>query len=365
MNKLLTTLAILLIATASYAQTYTIERVIDGDTIVVTTSEGKSEEVDLIGIDAPESQPNDKAKRDAERTGKDLETITKMGQEAMEFVKGLITPGQYVRLRFDNQERDKYGRLLAYVFTEGYPLQNECVRFEGQMETGMLGTTLFYWEDCKPYNFINGTLIVAGYATPMTIPPNVKYAGLFKKLYKEAREEKRGLWKDLERIEGNNDVRHDITSEQKNTTIKLSLGQTLVEYSDDADNLVLSYSVDFGELGLGPHKILRVYGDGRVKVRIASPRKHAGNYSLQLSPDEMVSLLQSMVDKGFVEFEPGAVESEKRAAQLASGLHWSVMDASIIEIELHLDHVDKTIRWYALRHDAKDYPNLLQHHLAG
>jgi len=66
MNKLLTTLTILLIATASYAQTYTVERVIDGDTIVVMNHEGKKEKVCLIGIDAPESQPNDKAKRDAE-----------------------------------------------------------------------------------------------------------------------------------------------------------------------------------------------------------------------------------------------------------------------------------------------------------
>jgi len=67
MKKLLTTISILLIATSSYAQTYTVERVIDGDTIVVTTPEGKSEEVHLIGIDAPESQPNAKAKSDAER----------------------------------------------------------------------------------------------------------------------------------------------------------------------------------------------------------------------------------------------------------------------------------------------------------
>jgi len=44
--------------------------------------------------------------------------------------------------------------------------------------------------------FINATIIKSGYASPMTIPPNVKHADLFKELYEEAREQKRGLWKE-------------------------------------------------------------------------------------------------------------------------------------------------------------------------
>ena len=54
MKKLLTTLAILLIATASYAQTYTVERVIDGNTLKLTNSE----EVRLIGVDIPKVKAN-------------------------------------------------------------------------------------------------------------------------------------------------------------------------------------------------------------------------------------------------------------------------------------------------------------------
>lgn len=42
---------------------------------------------------------------------------------------------------------------------------------------------------------LNGEIIRSGYASPMTIPPNVKHADLFQKLYQEARENKRGLWK--------------------------------------------------------------------------------------------------------------------------------------------------------------------------
>ncbi|MDI6606193.1 MAG: thermonuclease family protein, partial [Candidatus Omnitrophota bacterium] len=61
------------------------------------------------------------------------------------------------------QERDIYKRLLAYVYLED-------------------GT------------FVNAQILKQGYASLMTIPPNVKYAELFLKLYREARENRRGLW---------------------------------------------------------------------------------------------------------------------------------------------------------------------------
>jgi len=176
MKKLLTTLSILLIATSSYAQTYTVERVIDGDTLKLTNGE----RVRLIGIDTPESKPNDKAKRDSKRTGQDLETINKMGQKAMEFVKFWVKPSQEVRLEFDVQERDKYGRLLVYVYLK--PMEWEK-------------TPNWLYLGSKGGLFLNASIISAGYATPMTIPPNVKYADLFQELYEEAREEGRGLWK--------------------------------------------------------------------------------------------------------------------------------------------------------------------------
>jgi len=208
MKKLLTTLSILLIATAGYAQgevytetelkvqlpfgeadstesskTYTVERVIDGGTLKLTNGE----RVRLIGIDTPESKPNDKAKRDSKRTGQDLETITKMGQEATKFVKRWAWEGIQVRMEYDVDQKDKYGRTLAYVYLD--------------TRTGMWNApprdeVLHLIPIASTYHiFLNATIIKAGYATPMTIPPNVKYADLFKKLYEEAREQKRGLWK--------------------------------------------------------------------------------------------------------------------------------------------------------------------------
>jgi len=128
MKRFLFLIIALTISIPALAQTYTVERVIDGDTIVVTTPEGKSEEVQLIGIDAPESEPNDKARSDAERIGKSIEFINKMGKEATVMMNALAGPRRLVRLKFDVQERDKDGRLLAYVFSEWHP--DEVEKFD-------------------------------------------------------------------------------------------------------------------------------------------------------------------------------------------------------------------------------------------
>jgi len=173
--------------------TYTVERVIDGDTIVVTTPEGKSEKVHLIGIDTPESKPNDKAKRDAERTGQDLETINKMGYKATKYVEKIFILNMYgwnsasVKLEFDVQERDKYGRLLAYIYFPAMSLVLDNIK-------GKDGYHLVEFDGIR-YIFLNATIIKSGYAQPMTIPPNVKYAQLFATLYRQAWKEERGLWK--------------------------------------------------------------------------------------------------------------------------------------------------------------------------
>ena len=135
-----------------------VSRVIDGDTIKLSNGE----HVRLIGIDTPESRYNKKLERDVARSRKDINEILKMGKEASHFTRDLVE-GKVVRLEFDVQIRDRYGRLLAYVYLED-------------------GT------------FVNAKIIGEGYAQMMTIPPNVKYADYFLKLQKEAREKNKGLW---------------------------------------------------------------------------------------------------------------------------------------------------------------------------
>ena len=138
--------------------------VIDGDTFKCKNFlDGKEETIRLIGIDTPESSDNEKARRDSERTGQDLQTIIALGKKAEEFTRSYLPEGTVVELELDVQSKDKYGRTLAYV----------------------------YLPDKK---MLNALLIQEGYAQIMTIPPNVKYQDLFLKLQREAREQGKGLW---------------------------------------------------------------------------------------------------------------------------------------------------------------------------
>jgi len=113
-----------------------------------------------------------------------------MGQEATEFFKDLFrrSPSQKVIVELDVQGKDKYGRTLAYIYQDTGYVKGGPISLRQP-----LGWHYMY-VDKKYVHFINASIIKSGYATPMTIPPNVKYAELFKELYEEAREQKRGLW---------------------------------------------------------------------------------------------------------------------------------------------------------------------------
>ncbi len=115
-------------------------------------------------IDTPESRVNKKAKRDAKRSGQDIKTIIVMGKSATEYVESLVKSGDLIKIEFDVEQRDRYGRLLGYVYLSNGKMLNE-------------------------------EIVKAGYANVMTIPPNVKCQDRFLKAYQEAREGERGLWK--------------------------------------------------------------------------------------------------------------------------------------------------------------------------
>lgn len=123
-------------------------RVVDGDTFVVKYN-GKEEKVRLIGVDTPESVHPDETKN------------TEFGNKVSNYTKQMLE-GKQVELEFDVESRDKYGRLLAYVY------------LDGQM--------------------YNKMLLEKGYAKIATYPPNVKYVDDFTKIQIEARENKVGLW---------------------------------------------------------------------------------------------------------------------------------------------------------------------------
>jgi len=135
-----------------------VKRVIDGDTLQLVNGE----RVRLIGIDTPELHESDKLYRDSLRTKQDARIIQELGRRAYEFTKQLVE-GKRVILEFDVEKYDRYKRLLAYVYL-------------------------------KDGTFVNAEIVKQGYASLMTIPPNVKYSDLFLRLYQEARQNLRGLW---------------------------------------------------------------------------------------------------------------------------------------------------------------------------
>jgi micrococcal nuclease len=135
-----------------------VKRAVDGDTLLLENGE----RVRLIGIDTPEMHESNKLYRDSRKSGEDITTIQKLGKRSYEFTKGLVE-GKRVSLEFDAERKDKYGRLLAYVYL-------------------------------KDGTFVNAEIVKQGYASLMTIPPNIKYEDSFLKLYQEARENRRGLW---------------------------------------------------------------------------------------------------------------------------------------------------------------------------
>jgi micrococcal nuclease len=155
-----------------------VKRVVDGDTFILSNGE----KIRLTGIDTPESHDNPKAIRDSQRSGKDILTITQQGKEAAQFVRKLAE-GKKIRIEYDVQKRDRYGRLLVYAYDIDTLQENPQIH----LPKGIIVSA-------NHEIFLNGSIIGSGYAIPMTIPPNIKHAELFKKLYSEARSQRRGLW---------------------------------------------------------------------------------------------------------------------------------------------------------------------------
>jgi micrococcal nuclease len=115
----------------------------DGDTLWLSGI-GK---VRLIGIDTPEVYGS----------------VECFGRRASTFVERTAPLGATVRYRLGVDERDRYGRALAYVWLA-----------DGR--------------------FLNRLLVARGYAQPLTVPPNVEYEDVFVRASHGAREAGRGLW---------------------------------------------------------------------------------------------------------------------------------------------------------------------------
>ena len=131
---------------------YKVSKITDGDTFYVMTKNSEKFKIRLIGIDAPESY----------NVGKKFRKEY-FGKEAKVFATNLLK-NKKVKLTFDVQKTDRYGRILAYAY----------------LENGV---------------FLNQYLVENGFAVVATFPPNIKFVEVFTKAEKLARKKEVGLWK--------------------------------------------------------------------------------------------------------------------------------------------------------------------------
>jgi len=159
------------------------------------------------------------------------------------------------------------------------------------------------------------------------------------------------------------------------------LAQVSFQYAQEPNTPVVVLSRTSGEMGEpDPIPLLRIYGDGSVRVHFPNYLKRAGDYELQLSQTEMETLLASLIEQqGLMAFDPLATTRQKEeiaqqtitAAQQArtrSSVS-KLMDGDTTVIEIHLDSYTasdgitttdliKKISWHGLQWDAQQYPGV-------
>ena len=118
-------------------------RVISADTLTILYR-GKWEEIKLIGLEAPQTALNDRAYEEALKSASTPAEVIRRGLKASEFVKGLLQYGSQVWIEFDMQKRDRYSRLLGYVYLADGRLLNEVILRQGLAELFLLPPNLRY-----------------------------------------------------------------------------------------------------------------------------------------------------------------------------------------------------------------------------
>jgi micrococcal nuclease len=146
----------------SITEAQEVEFVYDGDSFradmgVLTQS------VRMVGIECPEGTASAKARREARRLGLSMKQYLAIGDNASKFTRSMLPKGSKFRIEYDVEKRDKYGRLLGYVFLPNGKMLNE-------------------------------ELVRAGYATLFPTEKNVKYKARLEAALKDAQKNKRGIW---------------------------------------------------------------------------------------------------------------------------------------------------------------------------
>jgi micrococcal nuclease len=168
---------------------------IDGDTVKVKIN-NREETIRMILVDTPETKHPSKPEQP-------------FGKEASDFTKQILL-NKNVDIELGIQERDKYGRLLAYIYIEG--------------------------------KMFNKMLIEKGLARVAVYPPNTKYLDEFKKVEKKAKEQGIGIWSIENYVHdngydtSNNQSKTSVTSTQSKTNQSSSTSSSQSFVNDPSDD---------------------------------------------------------------------------------------------------------------------------------
>lgn len=221
--------------------TVSVVEVVDGDTIVI--DDGGRSTVRYLGIDTPElawpDSPGDP-----------------LAAEAKEFNRKLVGRKK-VRLEFDEQKYDIYGRLLAYVYADDV--------------------------------FVSGEMVRQGLASPLVIEPNKKHENQLMEAAAEAREKGRGIWGELDTLtppRGNEDFLIDLSRARryegkrvvvrgKVTGVRKSKNVLVLSLEDKLEVVIFPGDYEnFEFFGIDPaadYEGKEIEVTGRVKMRKGTP----------------------------------------------------------------------------------------------
>lgn len=138
-------------------------RVVDGDTLVVRTQDGATLKVRLIGVDTPEIRGGKRLEGQVKDLRVRSEALKEVGHQASTRVRAIVD-GKDVWLEYDVGRKDRFGRTLAYVWTDQGP------------------------------HMLNELLLEEGLGRCEIVEPNRRYQERFDQVSRIAREARRGLW---------------------------------------------------------------------------------------------------------------------------------------------------------------------------
>src|SRR5574341_1718331 len=247
-KRILPLLILIFVALSIYFQSelnsdsnkYMVSKVIDGDTVTI---EGFDTSVRYLGIDTPEMLTEDSPGDPLAEKARDLNRR--------------IVNGKKVRLEFDKQKYDDYGRLLANVFVDN--------------------------------TFVNEEIVRSGLARALIIKPNEKYASRILEAEKQAKKERKGIWGKLSELnppsgntrflikpsQASRYVGERVVVRGKITDFRKSKKVLVLSMEDDLDLVIFPNSWDnFSFFGIIPEKYYvgePVEVIGRVKMYKGTP----------------------------------------------------------------------------------------------